>query len=114
MTKNEILTFLREKKSYLFKTYGVTSIGLFGSYARNEARDDSDIDIAVELKSENKFMNFFNLKYYLEDTFEAIEAVESYIDKLSFDDFREDIKTYSATIREYIIIGEDICTYSFR
>jgi predicted nucleotidyltransferase len=67
MTKNEILTFLHDKKSYLFKTYGVTSIGLFGSYARDEAKEDSDIDIAVELKSENKFMNFFNLKYYLEE-----------------------------------------------
>ncbi len=67
MTKNEILAFLREKKSYLSKTYGVTSIGLFGSYARDEAREGSDIDIAVELKSENKFMNFFNLKYYLEE-----------------------------------------------
>ncbi len=48
------------------------------------------------------------ISLYLEDTFEAIEAVESYIDKLSFDDFREDRKTYSATIREYIVIGEAI------
>ena len=67
MTKNEILTFLRDKKEFLTQNYGVTSIGLFGSYARDEAREDSDIDIAVEMKKENKFMNFFNLKYYLED-----------------------------------------------
>ena len=67
MTKKEILTFLRDKKEFLAQNYGVTSIGLFGSYARDEARKDSDIDIAVELKSENKFMNFFNLKYYLEN-----------------------------------------------
>jgi len=67
MTKNEILTFLREKKSYLAEQYGVISIGLFGSYARDEARDDSDIDIVVELQNKNKFMNFFYLKYYLEE-----------------------------------------------
>uniref|UniRef100_UPI0025FB3F44 nucleotidyltransferase family protein n=1 Tax=Sulfurovum sp. TaxID=1969726 RepID=UPI0025FB3F44 len=67
MTKEEILTFLRDEKEFLAQNYGVTSIGLFGSYARDEAREDSDIDIAVELKSEKKFMNFFNLKYYLED-----------------------------------------------
>jgi predicted nucleotidyltransferase len=67
MTKNEILTFLRDKKEFLVENYGVISIGLFGSYARDEAREDSDIDIAVEIKRENKFMNFFNLKYYLED-----------------------------------------------
>jgi uncharacterized protein with HEPN domain len=45
---------------------------------------------------------------YVEDALEAIEAVESYIDRLSFEDFREDRKTYSATIREYIVIGEAI------
>jgi predicted nucleotidyltransferase len=91
MTKNEILTFLREKKSYLVEQYGVTSIGLFGSYARDEAGDDSDIDIAVELQSKNKFMNFFNLKYYLEEHFKksidiGIESAlkpiaKEYIDK---------------------------------
>lgn len=67
MTKEEILIFLQDKKEFLAKNYGVISIGLFGSYARDEARDNSDIDIAVELKSENKFMNFFNLKYFLEE-----------------------------------------------
>jgi len=91
MTKNEILLFLREKKSFLAQNYGVTSIGLFGSYARDEAREDSDIDIAVEMKSEHKFMNFFNLKYYLEEQFKkhvdmgiesALKPVaKSYIDK---------------------------------
>ena len=45
---------------------------------------------------------------YVQDALEAIEAVESYIDTFSFEDFREDRKTYSATIREYIIIGEAI------
>jgi len=45
---------------------------------------------------------------YIEDALEAIEAIENYIDSLSFEDFREDRKTYSATIREYIVIGEAI------
>jgi len=47
-------------------------------------------------------------KLYLADALEAIDAVENYIDNLSFDTFREDRKTYSATIREYIVIGEAI------
>ena len=67
MTREEILLFLRKKKSFLAQHFGVLSIALFGSYARGDAKEQSDIDIAVELKSDNKFMNFFGLKYYLEE-----------------------------------------------
>ena len=91
MTKEEILTFLRDKKEFLAENYGVLSIGLFGSYARDGAREDSDIDIAVEMKNEHKFMNFFKLKYYLEEQFKkhvdiGIESTlkpiaKEYIDK---------------------------------
>jgi predicted nucleotidyltransferase len=43
------------------------SIGLFGSYVRSEVREDSDIDIAVELRPEHKSLrNFFGLRRYLE------------------------------------------------
>ncbi len=66
MTKEEILKFLKEQKSYMFQHFGVRSIGLFGSYVRDEANVDSDIDIAVEIESDNKFRSFFDLKYYLE------------------------------------------------
>jgi len=67
MDKQEILNFLISNKQELNKKYGVTSIGLFGSYARDEAKHDSDIDIAVEIKSRNKFRSFFGLKMYLEN-----------------------------------------------
>ncbi|MFN2359187.1 MAG: HepT-like ribonuclease domain-containing protein [Desulfotignum sp.] len=37
---------------------------------------------------------------------ESIEAIESYVSDIdNFEDFASDRKTYSATIREYIIIG---------
>ncbi len=70
MTKKEILTFLKDKKSYLMTQYGVISIGLFGSYARDEAKANSDIDIAVEIAKTNRVDNYFGLLHYLEDTFE--------------------------------------------
>ena len=44
-------------------------MGLFGSYARDEQKENSDIDLAVEIESSNKFRSFFGLKYYLEDSF---------------------------------------------
>ncbi len=67
MTKEEILSFLKYKKSFLSQRFGVKSIALFGSYAKDEQNEDSDIDIAVEIESENKFKSFFDLKYYLEE-----------------------------------------------
>lgn len=67
MTRDEILNFLKIHKDELRQAYGVQEIALFGSYARQSARDDGDIDIAVELADENKTLsNFFGLKRYLE------------------------------------------------
>jgi len=45
---------------------------------------------------------------YIVDAIESIEAIESYIKDLSFEEFINDRKTYSATLREYIVIGEAI------
>ena len=67
MNKQEIIEFLISHKQELHEKYGVTKIGLFGSYARDEAEEDSDIDIAVEIKSKNKFRSFFGLKKHLEE-----------------------------------------------
>jgi predicted nucleotidyltransferase len=58
--------FLKEHKSQLQQKYGVVKIGIFGSYARGEQNEESDIDIVVEIESKNKFRSFFALKQYLE------------------------------------------------
>jgi hypothetical protein len=49
MTKEYILDFLKEHKQELQNKYNVEQIGLFGSYARDEATKDSDIDIFVKM-----------------------------------------------------------------
>lgn len=49
MTKEYILDFLKEHKQELQSKYSVEQIGLFGSYARDEATKDSDIDIFVKM-----------------------------------------------------------------
>ncbi len=69
ITREEILHFLRSQTNQLRETYGVTRIGLFGSYARNEAKKESDIDLAVEIQSANKYRSFFGLKRHLEESF---------------------------------------------
>ena len=65
--KNYILTFLKEHKEQLQSKYQIEKIGLFGSFARDEATKDSDIDILVDMPS--SFSNFFSLKYLLEEEF---------------------------------------------
>ena len=67
MNKQDILTFLRTHKTELQNRLGVLRIGMFGSYARDEQRPDSDVDIAVVIQSNNTFRSFFGLKAYLED-----------------------------------------------
>jgi len=49
LTREEILQFLRDNKSRFAEQYGVTKIGLFGSFARDEATEQSDVDVCVEI-----------------------------------------------------------------
>ncbi|MBU4332195.1 nucleotidyltransferase domain-containing protein [Patescibacteria group bacterium] len=60
LTKEEILKFLKENKKFFRENFQVTKIGLFGSYARNEQDEASDIDILIEL--ERTVPDIFNTK----------------------------------------------------
>ena len=48
--KTNILNYLKEHYSEFKNKYNVEKIGLFGSYARGEATENSDIDIFVKMK----------------------------------------------------------------
>lgn len=48
-TKEEVLRILRQEKPELVRRYGVKRLALFGSYARDDQREDSDVDILVEV-----------------------------------------------------------------
>ena len=50
INKTNILNYLKEHYSEFKDKYNVERIGLFGSYARDEATDNSDIDIFVKMK----------------------------------------------------------------
>jgi uncharacterized protein len=50
MTKETILHYLKDRKAEFADKYGVSKIGVFGSFAKDEAKEDSDIDIFVEMK----------------------------------------------------------------
>ena len=65
--KSDVVTRLREHQSGMAE-FGVRTIGIFGSFARDEATVDSDVDVLVEFEPEQKtFDNFMNLSFFLED-----------------------------------------------
>jgi predicted nucleotidyltransferase len=68
--QEDILKILTEQKQYLVQNFGVKEIALFGSYARGEENEESDIDILVQFKEGYKtFDNYMDLKFYLEELF---------------------------------------------
>ena len=64
-TKEEILKILEDELPYLREKFNVKSIGLFGSYARGEQKDKSDVDILVEFSKPIGFFKFMELEEYL-------------------------------------------------
>jgi len=65
MTKETILDYLKMHKAEFEKKYAVENIGLFGSYARDEADAHSDIDIFVQMKPD--LFKLVELKQQIED-----------------------------------------------
>ena len=68
ITKNDILSRLKELKPTLYKDFSVKKIGLFGSFLDNSFTEDSDIDILVELEKPIGW-KFFSMEIYLEKVF---------------------------------------------
>lgn len=57
-TTNEYLTKIRQFKQQCAEKYGIISIGIFGSVARGEQHEGSDLDVFVELKEPDPFVMF--------------------------------------------------------
>ncbi|HEY3251812.1 MAG TPA: nucleotidyltransferase domain-containing protein [Ignavibacteria bacterium] len=68
LEKSQIISFLRENIKLLRDKYGVVDIGLIGSYARDEQKEDSDIDFLVEF-IEVKYDFLADLTIFLEKRF---------------------------------------------
>lgn len=69
-SRDEILDQLKSLKSDLTARYKVCSIGVFGSFARREARADSDVDILVDFKEGADLFDLIELSQFLEEKIE--------------------------------------------
>lgn len=64
-TKDQLIGRLVENRSKLIN-FGVIRLGIFGSFVRDEVRENSDVDFYVELESASKtFDNFVELSFFL-------------------------------------------------
>ena len=68
---------IRQKILPILQCYGVKRVGLFGSYARGEMREDSDIDILVEIEKDISLLDFVGLKLEIEEALgKRVDLVE--------------------------------------
>jgi len=67
MTQNELLDKLSSAKTDLKKKFGIEEMALFGSYARDEAREESDVDIAILKMDLKSGFDIIRAKNYLQE-----------------------------------------------
>jgi len=88
VTTNELLVKLHGLKDELKQQFGIEEIALFGSYARGEANENSDIDIAIMKVKKKDYFKRIEAKYYLED------LLQKKVDIGYFDSIRPIIRKY--------------------
>jgi len=67
MKRKDILDILKANSDEISMRFGVSSLSLFGSVARDEAAEESDVDLLVTFKKTPGIFGFLELRTYLED-----------------------------------------------
>ena len=66
INRDHTLEVLRSFKGELEERYGVTSLGIFGSVARGQTTETSDVDVVIKLRTPHLF-TLVHVKETLED-----------------------------------------------
>jgi predicted nucleotidyltransferase len=69
VNRSRAIELLTRSKPILAARYGVTELALFGSTARDAARNDSDVDVLVSFDGPATSERYFGVQFYLEDLF---------------------------------------------
>lgn len=67
MNRQAVLTRLKGSVEEIRQRFSVKSLSIFGSIARDEAIDNSDVDVLVAFNQKASFDIFMDLKFYLEE-----------------------------------------------
>ncbi len=68
MTRQAILDRLNAEVPALRRRFGVRTLSVFGSMARGDDREASDVDVLVTFEGGTTFDDYFDLKFHLEET----------------------------------------------
>ena len=96
LSKNDILTYLSTHKDEFSKHFGIVKLGLFGSYSRGTEKNESDIDILIELQHDTNdiYRKKQQFKQLLETHFQRkvdIEYREKYLSPLAKEVIKGDL-----------------------
>ncbi len=67
LNRDEVLDSLRTHRHVLAERFGVSELFLFGSFARDQATDESDVDILVRFDTRATSRSYFGMQFYIED-----------------------------------------------
>ena len=86
--QKQLIDTIKNLKDPVYKKYKATLKGIFGSYARGEAKEDSDVDILVEFQHNATLLDLAGLGNCLE------EKLQHKVDLCSQNSIREELKPY--------------------
>jgi len=88
MSRSELISMLKQLNEEIKQKFKGRIIGLFGSYARGEETDQSDIDLLIEKEANISLFVLGGMKVYLE------EKLNKKVDIVTTAALREEIKPY--------------------
>ncbi|MBL8036276.1 MAG: nucleotidyltransferase family protein [Nitrospira sp.] len=94
-TINDIREIVRQHRDILADKYGVSVVGLFGSYARQEQRPDSDIDLLADILRPISLFELVGAELYLQ------EVLDTKVDLVPRRDVRAELQS---TILESTVV----------
>jgi hypothetical protein len=67
MNPKSLVSLLASRRAEIVRRFGIKKLGIFGSAARDEMHEESDMDILVEFHATPTFDAYMDLKFYLEE-----------------------------------------------
>lgn len=90
---------IKDKTTPIAKSYGIERMSFFGSYARGEAKDDSDVDLYIERGKLKSLLQYFAFVDELENVLNChVDVVTTGI---------EDKQFLSAIMQEGVLLYEE-------